>query len=154
MTEGSAGQRAGSVRSWREALLVYARPRVFAMIWLGCSAGLPTQRLRCESRYAGLWRLGGARGPVLWQPVGGKPGLVGWGPVALAIPEQAVRSEGLAVDQCQQGVRTDRPDGHTVLDIVPVFGHGSVRAVLRWVFSLFLQGNRRSAHGFFPFMGR
>ena len=29
------------MRSWREALLVYARPRVFAMIWLGCSAGLP-----------------------------------------------------------------------------------------------------------------
>ena len=28
-------------RSWREALLVYTRPRVFAMIWLGFSAGLP-----------------------------------------------------------------------------------------------------------------
>jgi PAT family beta-lactamase induction signal transducer AmpG len=41
VTEGSAGQRAGSARGWREALLVYTRPRVFAMIWLGCSAGLP-----------------------------------------------------------------------------------------------------------------
>jgi len=28
-------------RSWREALLVYTRPRVVAMIWLGFSAGLP-----------------------------------------------------------------------------------------------------------------
>lgn len=41
MTEGPAGQRTAAVRSWREALLVYTRPRVFAMIWLGCSAGLP-----------------------------------------------------------------------------------------------------------------
>ena len=39
MTEDSA--RAAPVRSWREALLVYTRPRVFAMIWLGFSAGLP-----------------------------------------------------------------------------------------------------------------
>jgi PAT family beta-lactamase induction signal transducer AmpG len=28
-------------RSWREALLVYTRPRVVAMVWLGFSAGLP-----------------------------------------------------------------------------------------------------------------
>jgi PAT family beta-lactamase induction signal transducer AmpG len=33
--------RAAPARSWREALLVYTRPRVFAMIWLGFSAGLP-----------------------------------------------------------------------------------------------------------------
>ena len=39
MTEDPA--RAAPARSWREALLVYTRPRVFAMIWLGFSAGLP-----------------------------------------------------------------------------------------------------------------
>lgn len=39
MTEDAA--RAAAARSWREALLVYTRPRVFAMIWLGFSAGLP-----------------------------------------------------------------------------------------------------------------
>jgi PAT family beta-lactamase induction signal transducer AmpG len=33
--EASAG------RGWREALLVYSRPRVLAMVWLGFSAGLP-----------------------------------------------------------------------------------------------------------------
>lgn len=39
MTEDAS--RAAPARSWREALLVYTRPRVFAMIWLGFSAGLP-----------------------------------------------------------------------------------------------------------------
>jgi len=39
VTEG--GARSAPARNWREALLVYTRPRVFAMIWLGFSAGLP-----------------------------------------------------------------------------------------------------------------
>lgn len=41
MTEGPVGQRSAALRSWGEALRVYTRARVFAMIWLGCSAGLP-----------------------------------------------------------------------------------------------------------------
>lgn len=39
MTEGTPPP--ATLHSWREALLVYTRPRVFAMIWLGLSAGLP-----------------------------------------------------------------------------------------------------------------
>lgn len=39
MTETPRGN--GTGRGWSEAFRVYTRPRVFAMIWLGCSAGLP-----------------------------------------------------------------------------------------------------------------
>jgi PAT family beta-lactamase induction signal transducer AmpG len=40
LSPAPAGQEAAA-RRWREALLVYTRPRVLAMVWLGFSAGLP-----------------------------------------------------------------------------------------------------------------